>query len=50
MTVSAITVQEDEYKNGHVLNIDKDNKEDRDDIKKSLMKKLRQSWMHCSKQ
>jgi hypothetical protein len=42
MTLSDITVQEEEYKNGDVLNIDKKDKEDRE-IKKSPMKKLRQS-------
>ena len=49
MTLSDITVQEEEYKNGDVLNIDKKDKEDRE-IKKSLMKKLRKSWMCFSKQ
>ena len=49
-TVSAITVQEaEEYKNGDMPNINKNKEEDRE-MKKSLMKKLRQSWMCCSKQ
>ena len=48
--VSAITVQEaEEYKNGDMPNINKNKEEDRE-MKKSLMKKLRQSWMCCSKQ
>jgi len=44
--VSAIPVQEEEYKSGDVLNVDKKKEEDRE-IKKSLMKKLRQNWMCC---
>ena len=49
-TVSAITVQEaEEYKNGDMPNINKNKEEDRE-MKKSLMKTLRQSWMGCSKQ
>ena len=40
--------KQEEYKNGEMLNINK-NTENRE-IKKSLMKKLRQSWMCCSKQ
>jgi hypothetical protein len=41
--VSAITVQEaEDYKNGNMSNINKNKEEDRE-MKKSLMKKLRQS-------
>jgi hypothetical protein len=47
--VSTITMQEaEEYKNGDMPNIKK-NKEGRE-MKKSPMKKSRQSWMCCSKQ
>jgi hypothetical protein len=48
--VSAITVQgAEEYKNSDMPNINK-NKEKYKERKKSLMKKLGQSWMCCSKQ
>ena len=47
--VSAITVQEaEEYKNGDMPKINKNKEEDRE-MKNSLMKKLHQSWMWCSK-
>ena len=49
-TLSAIIVQEEEeYKNCDMPNINKSKEEDRE-MKKSLMKKLRLSWMGCSKQ
>ena len=49
-TVSAIIVQEEEeYKNCDMTKTNKSKEEDRE-MKKSLMKKLRQSWMCCSKQ
>ena len=50
-TVSAITVQEAEgyYKNGDMPKINKNKEEDRE-MKRSLLKKLCQSWMCCSKQ
>jgi len=49
--VSTITVlkDEEEYKNGDIPNIN-NNKEEDKEMKKSLMKKLSQSWMGCSKQ
>ena len=49
-TLSAIIVQEaEEYKNCDMPDINKSKEEDRE-MKKSLMKKLRLSWMGCSKQ
>jgi hypothetical protein len=49
-TLSAIILQEEEeYKNCDMPNINKSKEEDRE-MKKSLMKKLRLSWMGCSKQ
>jgi hypothetical protein len=48
--VSAITVQErEEYNNGDILKINKNKEEDKE-MKKSLMKNLRQNWMCYSKQ
>ena len=49
-TMSAIIVQEaEEYKNCDMTNINK-SKEEYREMKESLMKKLRLSWMGCSKQ
>ena len=50
-TLSAIIVQEaEEYKNCDMPNIKNKSKEEDREMKNSPMKKLRRSWMGCSKQ